>query len=205
MKLRERIIMAASAILILISPASLMARGDTADEKGNLSIFSGFGISGARGDYPSEYNAETRFSFSPGLRLRMNDILQTKAFSMVDFGYLQTGFFGTVDATDTYFVNIYDYLNLDLMVGGQSGALYFCGGIYYGIGLGANSYREYTDEWVSLDSNNDFGLVGEIGAELTSFLSLGVQGRYGLVSIGSSVDIRNWGLLATISIHFFHF
>jgi hypothetical protein len=171
----------------------------------HLSVLGALGISGAFGDYPSAYDAKAAFSFNPGLRLSINDTFIPNTFILIDFGYLQTGFEGYVLATDTTFNNIYEYLNLNAMFGSKINEIYYAAGFYFGIGLDANSYREYEDIWINLDSNSDFGLAAEVGFKPVSFLSIGVQGRFGLNSIGSSVDIKNLAILGTIGIHIYQF
>jgi len=192
-------------VFLVIAAGTGLSAQENASDKGRLSVFGGLGVSNARGDYPSEYDAKGEFSFYPGLRLRLDGTFTPDTFLIFDFGYLETGFVGYVQATDSYFWNSYGYLNLNSMFGTQVDMLYLAGGLYLGIGVGANSYREYTDEWITLDSNGDFGLVGELGFEPFPFLSLGVQARFGLKSIGSSVDIKNMAILGTFAIHFLRF
>jgi hypothetical protein len=191
-------------IMFLFISGSVAAGEDTVSF-GRVSVFGGVGISTAYGEYPAEYSAGIEFSFYPGLRLRLNKILTPITFIIVDAGYLKTGFSGYVGPTDSSFWNSYDYVNLNIMFGTQLSLFYFAGGIYYGFGLSANSYREYTDEWVGLNANNDLGIVAEGGAELLSFLSVGVQARCGIMSIGSQVDIKNLVILGTLGIHVFRF
>lgn len=192
-------------IIIFLSIAVSAAAGEDTASFGRVSILGCIGISTAYGEYPAEYNAGIEFSFYPGLRLRLNKILTPITFIITDIGYLQTGFSGYVEPTDSSFWNTYDYINLNIMFGTQISLFYFAGGIYYGFGLSGNSYREYTDEWVGLNANNDLGIVAEGGAELFSFLSVGVQARCGIMSIGSSVDIKNLAILGTLGIHVFRF
>ncbi len=202
---QNKVFFMAFSFFLIFSLSIVAQAGESSAEKGRLSILAGLGISGANGDYPSEFDATTEFSFNPGLRLRLNNFPAQAVFMLFDVGYLETGFYGEVGPTDTYFINTYEYLNFNFIIGGQADQFYFGGGFYYGIGLDAYSYREYIDDTVDLDANSDFGLVAEIGFDLASFLSLGVQGRYGLTSIGTSVDIKNWGILGTIGIHFLRF
>lgn len=190
--------------LALIIPVSLSAAEEDSPA-GRITLQGGVGISGARGDYPSEYDARVEFSFNPGLRVRLEEPFLPDTFVLVDLGFLKTGFIGYVSPTDTYFYNSYEYVNMNAMLGAQQDMLYYAGGLYFGIGTAAYSYKEYEDTWVYFDANPDFGLIGEIGAELTSFLSLGVQARFGLKSIGSKVDIKNFGLLATVGVHLYRF
>lgn len=197
------------AIVLMVALALVIPVYSNAAEKdspaGRISIQGGVGISGARGDYPSEYDARVEFSFNPGLRVRLEEVFLPDTFVIADLGFLKTGFIGYVAPTDTYFYNSYEYVNMNAMLGAQQDMLYYAGGLYFGIGTAAYSYKEYEDKWVYFDANPDFGLIGEVGAELTSFLSLGVQGRFGLKSIGSKVEIKNFGLLATVGIHFYKF
>ena len=204
MKKKDRYRAMILVLLMITSAGSLAAEENSSFDK-RLSVLGGLGISGARGDYPSEYDADVEFSFYPGLRLRLDETFRPDTFILFDFGYLETGFVGYVGPTDSYFYNTYEYLNLDGMFGAQRDQLYFAGGLYFGFGLDAYSYQDYVDAWVDLDSNNDFGLVGEVGIEVLPFLSVGIQGRYGLKSIGSKVDIKNWALLGTFGIHFHRF
>ncbi|MCK5153362.1 MAG: hypothetical protein KAQ93_03310 [Spirochaetales bacterium] len=192
-------------VLIMVLLSAVSYAEENSSKNIHLSIFGALGSSGAFGDYPSEYDAEAVFSFYPGLRLSINDTFMPNTYILIDFGYLETGFEGYVLATDTNFNNTYEYLNLNAMFGSQINQIYYAAGLYFGIGLDAYSYREYEDDWFDLDSNSDFGFVAEAGFQPVSFLSLGVQGRYGLKSIGSSVDIKNWAILGTIGIHFFQF
>jgi len=199
------IIFLMAALLLSGMNEPILSAQDALSMEGRVSIQGGVGISGARGDYPSEYDARVEFSFNPGLRLRLEEPFLPDTMVLVDLGFLKTGFIGYVSPTDTYFYNSYEYVNMNAMLGAQQGMLYFAGGLYFGIGTASYSYKEYEDKWVSFDANPDFGLIGEVGAELTSFLSLGVQSRFGLKSIGSSVDIKNFGLLATVGLHFYRF
>ncbi len=192
-------------VILIISTTALLSAAELSGADKRLSVFGGIGISGARGDYPSEYDAGVEFSFYPGLRLRVDELILPDTFTMFDFGYLETGFVGYVTPTDTHFWNTYSYLNMNVMIGKTFDKLYYAGGLYLGIGLDAYSYREYEDSWVYFEPNGDFGLVAEVGTDIASFLSIGVQGRYGLKSIGSKVDIKNWGILSTVSIHFLNF
>ena len=205
MRLFRETILSAMVFVLLLPAADLLAADDSDGTRGRLSVLGGVGVSGARGDYASDYDAQSEFSFSPGIRIRLNDVFAPGLLLLIDLGYLETGFTGHVVATDTDFTNTYEYLNLNGMIGASRGAVYYGAGLYLGIGTGAYSYREYTDDTVDLDANSDFGLVAEVGADLASFLSLGIQGRYGLKSIGTSVDIKNWGLLATVGVHFYRF
>ncbi len=193
-------------ILFLTFTVTLWLSGaEPAGPDKRLSVLGGFGVSSARGDYPSEFDARSDFSFTPGVRLKVEELLLEESYFFFDLGYLETGFVGYVSPTDTYFYNTYTYLNLNVMIGKLYQKLYYAGGIYLGIGLDAYSYKEYEDKWGSFDPNNDFGIVVEVGADITTFLSLGVQGRYGLTSIGSKVDIKNQGILGTISFHVLRF
>lgn len=96
-------------------------------------------------------------------------------------------------------------MNINAMFGTQMDMLYLAGGLYLSICTAAYEYDGWFEEYQYFDENADFGLVAEVGADVLSFLSLGVQARFGLKSIGTSVDIKNWGLLATIGIHFYEF
>lgn len=192
-------------VLLIFGTSAITYAQEGPSKKGRLSVFGGLGISGARGDYPSEYDARPEFSFFPGLRLRLDDLFFPGTVILADMGYLETGYVGYVVATDTYFYNTYEYINIDVMFGTKTALLYAAAGLYFGSGIEAYSYREYTDETVSYNANDDIGLVGEIGIDPLSFISLGVQGRFGLKSIGTTVDTRNWGLLATIGLHFLRF
>jgi len=202
-KVNFELIISVLVLLLLISTASFAE--DRLAKNIHLSVFGGLGISNGHGDYPSENDASIEFSFFPGIRLKMDEAFMPETFILVDLGYLETGFVGYVQATDTQFWNTYDYLNLNAMFGSQTEKIYYAGGLYFGIGLGAYSYREYTDDWVDLDSNTDFGIVAEAGTQVASFLNLGIQARYGIKSIGSSVDIKNWAILATFTIPFYRF
>jgi len=196
-------------VVCVVFLISLPVAGITAQEgiqgNGRLSVQGGVGVSGARGNYAVEYDARTEFSFNPGIRLRVDDTFAPNTLIFADLGFLQAGFVGYVVPTETYFYNTYEYLNINAMFGHYTNPFYLAGGLYFGIGLNAYSYKEYEDKWVTLTSNPDFGVVGELGVDIASFLSIGVQGRFGLKSIGSSVDIRNFGILGTIGLHFLRF
>ena len=43
-----------------------------------ISIFADPGISGAYGEYPSEYNSKVEFSFNAGARIRLNQAFGAK-------------------------------------------------------------------------------------------------------------------------------
>ncbi|MGC9313251.1 MAG: hypothetical protein ACP5IA_11220, partial [Sediminispirochaetaceae bacterium] len=60
-------------VLLLCAAVSFLGAQESALGNGRLSVNGGVGISGARGDYPSEYDARVDFSFNPGLRLRLNE------------------------------------------------------------------------------------------------------------------------------------
>jgi hypothetical protein len=192
-------------VLALLIVSSLQLFPDSVGTSGRLSVYGGIGISGASGDYADENDAKPEFSFNPGLRLRMTDLFYPDSVLFVDFGYLETGFIGYVAPTDSRLWNTYTYLNLNAMIGISFNPIYLAGGFYLGIGLDSYSYREYTDEWVSFDSNGDFGVVVELGTEVFDFLTLGVQAKHGLKSIGSSVEIINWVLHGTFALHFLRF
>lgn len=118
---------------------------------------------------------------------------------------METGFKGYVQPTYSYFYNTYEYLNLNVLIGSRINSFYYAAGLYIGFALDAYGYYEYTDVWTSFDANNDFGIAAEAGIDLVPFLSLGIQARYGLKSIGTSVDIKNTAILGTIQIHFLEF
>ena len=192
-------------VFLMLATAGSPAAEENAPFNKRISVLGALGIAGAHGDYASEHDAGVELSFLPGLRLRLDETFRPNTFIIIDAGYLETGFFGYIEPTDTYFYNTYEYINLDGMFGTQGEQLYAAGGLYMGFGLDAYSYNDYTDSYSDLDSNNDFGLVGEVGVEALPYLSIGVQARYGLTSIGSKADIKNWGLLATFGIHFHRF
>jgi len=124
----------------------------------------------------------------------------------IDFGYLEIAYKGFVDPTDTYFYNNYDFLAFNVMGGTSLGEIaYFSGGLYFAKSLGGDSYREYTDTWVSLDMKNDFGLVAEIGKNLGDYFTIGVQGRFGLKSIGEKTDQKTWAIHGRLIINIFKF
>ena len=194
-----------AALLVLLFSAVILNAEEGDSRNARVSVFGAVGISGGRGEYPSDYDAKPDFSYHPGVRLRLDEIFKPSLLLLADFGYLEAGFIGYVQATDSYFWRTYQYLNLNGMIGSQSGITYYAGGLYLGIGTGAYNYYEWTDEYTSLNSNLDLGLAAEVGADLFRFLSLGVQGRFGLISIAQSVDIKNWGILAHVAIHVFRF
>lgn len=192
-------------VLVLLFSLLSLIYSQSGQPSRRLAFQGGLGISGATGDYPSEYQAKPEFSFNPGLRLWMKDYFYSDSVLLVDLGYLETGFVGYVSPTDSRFWNTYTYLNLNTMVGKWFEKFYLAGGLYLGIGLDAYSYKEYEDEWVSFDANGDFGLVGEGGMRINDFFSLGLQVKKGLKSIGSSVDIKNWVLHGNFSINLLKF
>ena len=67
MKMRNRYVLVCAAFLFLAA-ASFLGAQEADQVNGRLSVHGGVGISGARGDYPSEYDARVEFSFNPGLR-----------------------------------------------------------------------------------------------------------------------------------------
>ncbi len=196
-----------TAVFILVSTTfSIRISADESSQlNGSLSILGGLGVSTAGGSYPADYNAEGVFSFYPGLRAVINNIPAKSAFIILDVGYLETGFRGYVFPTSSSFYNTYEYININLLAGGNLNKLYYAAGFYLGPGLDSYGYSEYTDEWTYFDSNSDFGLAVETGYHLAPFISLGLQARYGLKSISTSVDIKNIVLLAMIQIHFLNF
>lgn len=191
--------------LLSVLSINLVAQ-ESSLSKRQLAIFCGVGISNCYGDYPSEYHSAVEFSFHPGARVKVNNIFKSKLLLLVDFGYLEIAFKGFVDPTDTYFYNSYEFLALSPMVGtklGESG--YLSGGVYFAKSLDGNSYREYTDQWVSLSTQNDLGLVAEIGKDLGDYFTIGLQGRFGLKSIGETSDIKTWALHGRLCINLFRF
>lgn len=192
-------------VLVLLFFSLSLLYSQSGQPSRRLALQGGIGISGATGDYASEYQAAPEFSFNPGLRLWMKDYFYSDSVLLVDLGYLETGFVGNVIPTESRFWNTYTYLNLNAMLGKWFDKFYLAGGLYLGIGLDAYSYKEYEDRWVSFDSNGDFGLAGEGGMKINDFLTLGVQVKKGLKSIGSSVDIKNWVLHANFSITLLRF
>jgi hypothetical protein len=205
MNTKKKFFIISSTILLSILSISLVAQ-ESSSSKGRLAIFSGVGISNCYGDYPSEYDAKVEFSFHPGARLQLNEIFNSKMLLFIDFGYLEIAYKGFVGPTDTYFYNNYEFLAFTTMAGiplGESG--YLSGGLFFGKPLDANSYREYIDDWISLDHESDFGLVAEIGKDLGEYFTIGVQGRFGLKSIGEKVDTKTWALHGRLCINLFRF
>ena len=170
-----------------------------------IALFADPGISGAYGDYPSEYNSTIDFSFSAGVRVRINQAFSTKMIFAFDCGFLEVAYQGTVDATDTYFYSSYDFLTFNSLAGMSSGKGYLAGGLFFAKSLGGDSYQEYSDRWISLDQKDDFGLLGEVGKDLGKYLTVGIQGRFGIPSIGNSVDIKTWALHGKLNINIFEF
>lgn len=199
-----RFIALISIIMLLTLPKHTFAQYVGSD-KVVISIFGGAGISNAFGDYPSEYDASTDFSFHPGARLQINQVAISQLHLAFDVGFLEVSYNGYVGPTDTYFYSYYNFLAFNVMAGLSAGPAYLNGGFYYGKALSAESYREYTDAWVSLDHENDFGLLVEAGRALGNYFYIGAQGRFGLKSIGSSVDIKTWALHGKLGINIFRF
>jgi hypothetical protein len=170
-----------------------------------IGIFGNPGISSTYGDYPSTYNASVDFSFSAGARVRVNQAFGKNLMLAFDFGFLEIGYNGRVDATDSYFFTSYDFLTINLLAAAPIGSGYVGGGFYYAPSLGGDQYREYTDEWVTLEQKSDMGLLFEAGKDLGQYFTVGLQGRLGLVSIGESVEIKTWALHGKIGINIFSF
>jgi hypothetical protein len=193
-------------ISILLLSIIFIQTGLAAQEKMQLSLFCGVGISNCYGEYPKEYNSTVEFSFHPGVRFQVNEIFNSKMLFSLDFGYIQIAYKGFVDPTDTYFYNKYEFLTINPMIGTKLGETgYLSGGVYYAKSLEGNSYREYTDRWVSLSPKNDFGLVAEIGKDLGEYFTIGLQGRYGFTSIGETSDTKTWALHGRLCINLFKF
>src|SRR6056297_2309570 len=106
-------------VLLLCENVSFLGARESLSGNGRLSVNGGVGISGARGDYPSEYDARVEFSFSPGLRLRLDESFAPNTFILVDVGFLKTGFVGYVAPADYYFWRTYEYVNFNTMFGSQ--------------------------------------------------------------------------------------
>ena len=68
---------------------------DKGESNIQLAIFGDPGISGCYGDYPSEYNSTLEFSFSAGVRVRINEALGSNALLAFDFGFLDVAYRGT--------------------------------------------------------------------------------------------------------------
>jgi hypothetical protein len=170
-----------------------------------ISLFGDPGISSAYGDYPSEYNPTVDFSFHAGARVRINEAFGTPFMMAFDCGFLDIAYNGHVDATDTYFYTSYNFLAFNALTGVTFGSGYLAGGLYYAKSLGGDSYQEYADRWISLDQKDDLGLVAELGKDLGEYITVGIQGRFGIPSIGSSVDIKTWALHGKLAINLFSF
>lgn len=168
-----------------------------------IGIFADPGISSTYGDYPSEYNASPEFSISAGVRARLNQAFGTNMMLAADFGFIEIAYRGFVDPTDSYIYTTYDFLTFNFLAGVPLGPSYAAGGFYFAKSLGGNQYKEYTDKWVSLSQKSDIGLLAEMGVDLGKYISLGVQGRVGIPSIGSSIDIKTWALHAKLGINIF--
>lgn len=183
---------------------TLCAQGNDSNNI-QIAIFADPGISGAYGDYPSEYNSSVEFSFSAGARLRMNQGFGTNMMFAFDIGFLEIAYRGQVEATDTYFYSSYDFLAFNSLAGIKIGDGYLGAGLFYAKSLGGDSYQEYIDRWITLDQKDDFGLMAELGKDLGKYLTIGIQGRFGIPSIGSSVDIKTYALHGKLSINIFQF
>lgn len=170
-----------------------------------IGIFGNPGISSAYGEYPSTYNASVDFSFSAGARVRLNQAFGNNLMLAFDIGFLEIGYNGTVDVTDSYFYTSYDFLTFNFLAGVPLGSGYFGGGLYYAASLGGDQYQEFIDRWITLDQKGDFGLLVELGKDLGPYFTVGVQGRFGLASVGESVDIKTWALHGKIGINIFSF
>ncbi len=200
-----------TSVLLLMITGVLFGQKEISGKEGisgkdkRFSVLAGFGFSSAHGEYPSKYDADIEISFAGGLRFQMDGVFSPRTFILGDFGYLKTAFRGHVAATDTYFYNAYEYTNLNVMAGAKAGSLYYAGGLYFGLGIGANSYQEYLDRWITLKLKNDIGLVAETGFEYRDLITVGLQGRFGLFSVAESVDIKNWAVHLTMAFHFFQF
>ena len=168
-----------------------------------ISLFGNPGISSAYGEYPSGYNSSVDFSFSAGARIRINNVFNSKMLLALDCGFLEVAYNGYVDPTDSYFYSSYDFLTINVLTGIPFGSSYVTGGLFYAISLGGDQYQEYTDRWVSLDQKSDFGLAVEMGKDLGKYLTVGIQGRLGILSIGESVDIKTWALHGKLGINIF--
>ena len=168
-----------------------------------ISIFGNPGISSAYGEYPSEYNSSVDFSFSAGARVRIYQAFNTKMMLNFDVGFLEVAYNGHVAPTDSRFYSSYDFLTINILPGIALGEGYLLGGLYYAKSLGGDQYQEYIDRWISLTQQNDLGLAAEIGKDLGEYITIGVQGRLGIKSIGKSVDIKTWALHGKLGINIF--
>jgi hypothetical protein len=189
---------------LLTFPNSFFAQ-DVSSDKVVVSIFGGAGISNAYGDYPSEYDASLDFSFHPGGRVQINEVGIKPLHLAFDIGFLEVAYNGFVGPTDTYFYSYYNFLAFNFMAGLSAGPAYLNGGFYFAKALEAGSYREYTDEWITFDHQNDFGLVVEAGRSLGKYFYIGTQGRFGFKSIAEKVDIKMWALHGKLGINIFRF
>ena len=203
MKTIRFIALIAIAVLLAL-PTSCFAQ-DNSSDKVVVSIFGGAGISNAYGDYPSEYDASLDFSFHPGGRVQINEVGIKQLHLAFDVGFLEVAYNGYVGPTDTYFYSYYNFLAFNFMAGLSVGPAYLYGGFYFANALESGSYLEYTDDWVTFDHGNDFGLVIEAGRSLGKFFYIGAQGRYGFTSIAEKVDIKMWALHGKLGINIFRF
>lgn len=171
-----------------------------------IGVFGSPGISGAYGNYPSQFKSSPDFSFSAGVRARFHEAFGSKMMMAADVGFLEVAYTADVEATDTYFYSSYNFLTLNVLAGTTFGSSYYAaGGFFYAKSLEGSQYRESLDQWVTLDQNDDFGFLAEIGKDLGSYLTVGIQGRYGLVSIGESVDIKTWAFHGRIGLNILSF
>ncbi len=178
---------------------------DTNSGNIQIAIFGDPGISGCYGDYPSENNSTLEFSFSAGARLRVNEAFGNNMLLAFDFGFLDVAYRGTNPGTSTYFFSSYEFLTFNGLVGIPIGTGYIGGGVYYAKALTGDRYEEFTDRWFSLDHKDDIGVLAEFGKDLGQFITIGIQGRFGIPSIGESVDIHTWALHGKLAFNIFKF
>lgn len=166
-----------------------------------LSIFCNPGISGVYGDGASASDFSPDFFFSPGIRVRFNQAFDSQLILVVDVGFLDVAYTADLDATDSHCHTTYKFLSGNMLAGIPiANNYYVLGGFYYARSLGGEQYEEEMD-LVFLDQKDDLGLVAEFGKEVSSSISLGLQGRYGLVSISEAAEIKTWTIQGTIGLN----
>ena len=130
-----------TTIFILSVALSFIVHESKAQSSGpgiQIGIFGNPGISNAYGDYPSSYNSSIDFSFSAGARVRLNQAFGSKLMLAFDCGFLEVGYNGRVDVTDSYFYTSYDFLTFNVLAAASFNSSYLGGGLYYAASLGGD-------------------------------------------------------------------
>lgn len=181
--------------LIILCISSFSSAAKTKNK--HLYFYGGFGISGVSTDDTIEPFDALDFSFNPGFSLRIDDALGKGSFFRVDFGYLEVNWVTKVIAAPYLVWRGRSYLNINGVIASKKGNFWIGGGIYFAIGIEGWWISENAGP-ESTSGSTDFGLLVDVGYELSDRFFLGFQARYGLLSQYSYASIHNYVLYGTL-------